>query len=54
MIIQCIQTKYGISVNPDGVNSISMEEIEDTIPEIMPIGSDLVIRMFEAELDRIK
>jgi len=53
MIIGYIQEKYGISIFSKSLHSIAVEEIEDTILEIFPIGSELIIRMLEAELDRM-
>lgn len=53
MIIGFIQEKYGIRISSNSLHSISVEEIEDTILEIFPIGSELIIRMLEAELDRM-
>jgi hypothetical protein len=51
MIIGFIQEKYGVSIVSNSLHSISVEEIEDTIREIFPIGSELIIKMLEAELD---
>jgi hypothetical protein len=53
MIIGFIQEKYGVSVFSNSLHSISVEEIEDTILEIFPIGCELIIKMLEAELDRM-
>jgi hypothetical protein len=53
MIIGLIQEKYGVSAFSNSLHPISVEEIEDTILEIFPIGSELIIRMLEAELDRM-
>ncbi|TLY02431.1 MAG: hypothetical protein E6K92_05700 [Thaumarchaeota archaeon] len=53
MIIGYIQEKYGISIYSNSLHSIAVEEIEDTILEIFPIGSELIVRMLEAELERM-
>jgi len=53
MIIGYIQEKYGISIFSNSLHPISVEEIEDTILEIFPIGSELIVRMLEAELERM-
>jgi hypothetical protein len=53
MIIIYIQNKYNVSIFSDvGNRSVSVEEIEDTIQELFPIGSELIIKMLEAEIDR--
>ncbi len=53
MIIIYIQKKYNVSIFSDVSNrSVSVEEIEDTIQELFPIGSELIIKMLEAEIDR--
>lgn len=54
MIIAYIQKKYGISVFSNPGRHISLQEIEDTIPEILPIGAELVIRILKAELERLE
>ena len=54
MIIGYIQKKYGISVFSNSGRQISLQEIEATIPEILPIGGELVIRILEAELERLE
>ncbi|AFU58306.1 hypothetical protein Ngar_c13680 [Candidatus Nitrososphaera gargensis Ga9.2] len=54
MIIIYIQKKYNVSIFSDISRSVSIEEIEDTIQELFPIGSELIIKMFEAEIDRME
>jgi len=54
MIMEYIKAKYGLSIYSNAVRLISLQEIEDTIPEMFPIGGDLIIRMLEAELDIVK
>lgn len=54
MIIGYIQEKYGISVFSNSGRRISLQEIEDAIPEILPIGAELIIRILEAELERLE
>jgi len=52
--MEYIKAKYGLSIYSNAVRLISLQEIEDTIPEMFPIGGDLIIRMLEAELDIVK
>jgi hypothetical protein len=54
MIIGYIQKKYGVSVFSTPCRHISLQEIEDTIPEILPIGAELIIRILKAELERLE
>jgi len=54
MIIIYIQKKYNVSIFSEVTRSVSVEEIEDTIQELFPIGSELIIKMFEAEIDRME
>ena len=54
MIVRYIQEKYGISVFSNSGRHISLQEIEDAIPEILPIGAELIIRILEAELERLE
>jgi hypothetical protein len=53
VMIECVQKKYDITLFSNTSRSVSMKEIEDTIQEIFPIGSELIIRMLEAEVGRI-
>lgn len=53
-IIKHIQKKYGVLVFSNPVRSLSLQEIEDTIPEIFPIGGKLIIKILEAELDMVE
>ena len=54
MIIEYIQKKYGISIFSRSEHSISIKEIEDTIQEIFPIGSELIVRTLKAEIEKMK
>jgi len=54
VILQYILNKYDVSIASTGAPSITLEEIQTTIQEIFPIGSELIINMLNAELDKMQ
>jgi len=54
VILQYILNKYNVSIVSTGTPSITLEEIQTTIQEIFPIGSELIINMLNAELDKMQ
>jgi hypothetical protein len=54
MIIAYIQKKYNLPLFSSISRLVSVEDIEDALQEVFPIGSELIIRMLDAEIDRME